>query len=58
VLSWLRRTLGWFERRWIHDPRERDRYDDRVRDRLADSPPRPVPSAPRVTLPPDVDPPD
>lgn len=35
MLSWLRRTLGWFERRWIHDPEERSRHDEKVRERLA-----------------------
>lgn len=35
MLSWLRRTLGWFERRWIHDPEERERHDVLVRERLA-----------------------
>jgi hypothetical protein len=34
MLSWVRRTFGWFERRWIRDPSEREQSTRRVRTRL------------------------
>ncbi|MGI8658137.1 MAG: hypothetical protein ACR2K4_05110 [Candidatus Limnocylindria bacterium] len=38
-MNWLRRRFGWFERRWIPEPSERTRHDERVRSRLADDEP-------------------
>jgi hypothetical protein len=33
-MNWLRRVLGKLNRRWIRDPAEREKHDDRVRRRL------------------------
>ncbi|HET7686598.1 MAG TPA: hypothetical protein VFM19_09355 [Candidatus Limnocylindria bacterium] len=34
MLNWLRRRLRALERRWIRDPAERSRHQERVRERL------------------------